>query len=91
MPVDLASADAATRAIRDAEKALDHIDVLVNNAGFGLYAPIESVPRGDLERLFAVNTFVPVATIQAALPGMRRRDEASLLMCRPWSESERFR
>ncbi len=79
VPVDLASADAATRAIRDAEKAFDHIDVLVNNAGFGLYAPIESVPRDDLERLFAVNTFAPVATIQAALPGMRRRGRGLII------------
>lgn len=79
MPVDLASADATTQAIGEAEKALDHIDVLVNNAGFGLYAPIESVPRDDLELLFAVNAFGPVAAIQAALPGMRRRGRGLII------------
>lgn len=77
--VDLASDDAAKRAIGDAVEALDHIDVLVNNAGFGLYAPIESVPRDDLERLFAVNTFAPLAAMQAALPGMRRRGRGLII------------
>ena len=77
--VDLASDDDVRRAIADATEALDHIDVLVNNAGFGLYAPIESVPRDDLERLFAVNTFAPVAAMQAALPGMRRRGRGLII------------
>lgn len=73
LAVDLASGDATSRAVVDAESALGGIDVLINNAGFGLYAPLESVPRDDVERLFAVNTFGPLAAIQAALPGMRRR------------------
>lgn len=79
VPVDLASADAATRAIGDAETALGRVDVLVNNAGFGLYAPIESVPRDDLERLFAVNAFAPVSAMQAVLPGMRRRERGLII------------
>lgn len=79
IPVDLASATAATEAIRDAEASLGEIDVLVNNAGFGLYAPLESVPREDLEHLFAVNTFAPLATAQAALPGMRRRGRGHVI------------
>lgn len=79
IPVDLASGDAAARAIADAESSLGEIDVLVNNAGFGLYAPLESVRREDLERLFAVNTFAPLATAQAALPGMRRRGRGHII------------
>jgi short-subunit dehydrogenase len=72
VPVDLASGERAGSAIREVEAAFGRIDVLVNNAGFGLYAPLASVPRPDLERLFAVNTFGALACIQAALPGMRR-------------------
>lgn len=79
VPVDLTGTDAAPRAIAEAERALGSIDVLVNNAGFGLYAPIESVPRGDLERLFAVNTFAPLAAIQAVLPAMRRRGRGHII------------
>lgn len=77
--VDLSTADATARAITHAEVALGEIDVLINNAGFGLYAPLETVPRDDLERLFAVNTFGPLTAIQASLPGMRRRGRGLII------------
>lgn len=73
VPVDLADGDRARKAVGEVQAAFGPVDVLVNNAGFGLYAPLESVRRGDLERLFAVNTFGALACIQAVLPGMRQR------------------
>lgn len=79
LAVDLAEESAVTRALTDAESALGEIDVLINNAGFGLYAPLETVRREDVERLFAVNTFGPLAAIQAALPGMRRRERGLII------------
>jgi short-subunit dehydrogenase len=79
VPVNLADFESAASAIADAEEALGGIDVLVNNAGFGLYAPLESVPRGDLERLFAVNVFGALACAQAVLPGMRRRGRGAII------------
>jgi short-subunit dehydrogenase len=79
VPVDLADGDRAREAVLEVERAFGGIDVLVNNAGFGLYAPLESVPRPDLERLFAVNTFATLACIQAALPGMRRKGRGVII------------
>jgi short-subunit dehydrogenase len=70
---DVADEAGAKAAIADIENAFSGIDVLVNNAGFGLYAPLQSVRREDIERLFAVNTFGALACVQAVLPGMRRR------------------
>lgn len=50
-----------------------HIDVLVNNAGYSIYAPIETVSedevRGQMETMF----FGPLRLIRAVLPYMRRR------------------
>lgn len=71
--VDVADESALKAALADIESAYSGIDVLVNNAGFGVYAPLQSVRRDDVERLFAVNTFGALACIQAVLPGMRRR------------------
>jgi short-subunit dehydrogenase len=79
VPVDLADFERAKSAIAVAEAALGGIDVLVNNAGFGLYAPLESVPRSDLERLFAVNVYGALACAQAVLPGMRRRGRGVII------------
>ena len=71
--VDVADGERSKAAIAEIEHAFSGIDVLVNNAGFGLYAPLQSVRREDIERVFAVNTFGALACIQAVLPGMRRR------------------
>jgi short-subunit dehydrogenase len=79
VPVDLGDDQKARAAVHSVESNFGGIDVLVNNAGFGLYAPIESVPRDDLERLFAVNTFGAIACAQAALPGMRRRGRGLII------------
>jgi short-subunit dehydrogenase len=71
--VDVANEASVTAAIAEIESAFSGIDVLVNNAGFGLYAPLQAVRREDIERVFAVNTFGALACIQAVLPGMRSR------------------
>ena len=33
----------------------EHIDVLINNAGFGLFNPIETVKESEFDTLFAVH------------------------------------
>ncbi len=70
---DVADEAQVKAAFSDIENAFSRIDVLVNNAGFGLYAPLQSVRREDIERVFAVNAFGALSCIQAVLPGMRRR------------------
>ena len=49
------------------------IDVLINNAGYGLRAAIEEADDADVQRLFATHVFGPVALIKAVLRGMRER------------------
>lgn len=77
--VDVADETGVRSAIADIETAFSGIDVLVNNAGFGLYAPLQSVKREDVEHLFAVNCFGALACIQAVLPGMRRRERGLIV------------
>jgi NAD(P)-dependent dehydrogenase (short-subunit alcohol dehydrogenase family) len=55
------------------------IDVLVNNAGFGVEGPIESVPLGEVRRMFETNLFGSVRMIQALLPGMRERGHGAIV------------
>jgi len=49
------------------------VDVLVNNAGFGLHGPVEAVPLDEVKRLFETNVHGAVRMIQAVLPQMRER------------------
>jgi 3-oxoacyl-[acyl-carrier protein] reductase len=75
-----AAADVADRAsvesaLETLTAALGPIDVLVNNAGIGKYAPVLDTDVEDFERLMRVNYFGAVYATKAVLPGMvaRRR------------------
>lgn len=49
------------------------IDVLVNNAGFGLYGPIEDVSIEDAKKQLDVNVFGLARVTQQVLPIMRKQ------------------
>jgi NAD(P)-dependent dehydrogenase (short-subunit alcohol dehydrogenase family) len=52
------------------------IDVLVNNAGFGVEGAVETVPLEDVRRMFETNFFGAARMIQAFVPDMRVRGGA---------------
>lgn len=55
------------------EAVIDRIrpEVLVNNAGYGLSAPMELVPDEDAERLLATMLIAPMRLARLAIPHMR--------------------
>ncbi|MGY8636934.1 oxidoreductase [Bradyrhizobium sp. 14AA] len=52
---------------------VDGVDVLVNNAGFGLYGPVEDVSIDEARYQFEVNLFGAARLTQLLLPKMRER------------------
>jgi NAD(P)-dependent dehydrogenase (short-subunit alcohol dehydrogenase family) len=69
--LDVRDADQAREAVEAAKEEFDRIDVVVNNAGFGLFGPLEEIGDEDLRREFDTNVFGAVNVIRAALPVMR--------------------
>jgi len=59
--------------IAAALKASGPIDVLVNNAGIGLFGAFEVTPMATVREVFETNTFGPIAMTQAVLPQFRAR------------------
>ncbi|MCL2676442.1 MAG: SDR family NAD(P)-dependent oxidoreductase [Streptococcaceae bacterium] len=58
--------------IEEILKASDnHIDVLINNAGYGEYGPAEEVPMENVRKQFETNFFGAVELTQLVLPVMR--------------------
>jgi short-subunit dehydrogenase len=55
------------------------VDVLINNAGFGVSGPIEKVPVGEVKRLYDTNVFGCVRMIQAFVPQMRERGKGTVV------------
>lgn len=61
------------QSIATAVAAAGPIDVLVNNAGFGVEGAIETVPLEEVRRMFDTNFFGAARMIQALVPSMRER------------------
>lgn len=55
------------------------IDVLVNNAGLGLFGGAEESSVAQAQRLFDVNLFGVIRMINAALPSMRARGQGRII------------
>ena len=58
---------------------VDAVDVLVNNAGFGLYGPIEDVGIDEARYQFEVNLFGPARLTQLLLPAMRKKGSGTIV------------
>jgi len=59
--------------IAAALEASGPIDVLVNNAGIGLFGAFEATPMATMREVFETNTFGVMAMTQAVLPQFRAR------------------
>jgi NADP-dependent 3-hydroxy acid dehydrogenase YdfG len=70
--LDVDSRDSG-KVITELEARGDNIDVLVNNAGYSIYAPIETVEEDEVRSQMETIFFGPLRLIQAVLPYMRQR------------------
>ncbi len=59
--------------------AVGEVDALVNNAGFGIQAPVERVPIDEIRRMFETNVLGAVRMMQAVLPQMRERGSGTIV------------
>ena len=71
--LDVASEAQAAPAIAAAVERFGRIDVLVNNAAYGLLGRLEEVTAADIEQQFAVNVHGVMHMLRAALPVLRRQ------------------
>lgn len=79
LTLDLTDAGAIAPAVGVAFAKTGRIDVVVNNAGYGLLGALEEASDAEFERLFAVNVFAPFAIIRAALPELRRQGSGHII------------
>jgi len=72
LPLDVTDAAAAKAAVAKAVEIFGGFDVLVNNAGYGLFGAIEEGTPEEYRPMFEVNVFGLIETTRAALPVLRR-------------------
>jgi NAD(P)-dependent dehydrogenase (short-subunit alcohol dehydrogenase family) len=73
MRLDITDEAAAHTAVAAAEALSGGIQILVNNAGYGLIGGVEETSLQEMRAQFEVNVFGAVAMMQAILPFMRAR------------------
>jgi NAD(P)-dependent dehydrogenase (short-subunit alcohol dehydrogenase family) len=72
LTLDVADGEAVKAAAAQAVNlAGGRLDVVVNNAGYGLLGVAEDASDTEIERLFAVDVFAPFHLIRAVLPALR--------------------
>ncbi len=69
--VDVTSDNSIHQAKLEIEKTGRSLDVLINNAGLGLGGPLEATDINEIKKLFEVNYFGYIRTIQNFLPLLR--------------------
>ena len=67
------------QSIAAALEASGPIDVLVNNAGIGLFGAFEATPMATTREVFETNTFGVIAMTQAVLPQFRERKSGAVV------------
>jgi NAD(P)-dependent dehydrogenase (short-subunit alcohol dehydrogenase family) len=66
-------------AIQEISSEAGHIDVLVNNAGYGLNGAFEDLAMDEIKAQYETNVFGLVRTTQAVLPIMRRQKSGTIV------------
>jgi len=78
-PLDVDVAGAAEAAVQAAVERFGRIDVLVNNAGYGVVGALEETPDAELRALMNTNFFGAMAVTRAALPVLRAQKSGAIV------------
>jgi NAD(P)-dependent dehydrogenase (short-subunit alcohol dehydrogenase family) len=76
---DLTNPSDAERAVRETVEQFGSLDVLINNAGYGLLAALEETTDDQLARNLETNFTGPFRLIRAVLPVMRTQKQGRII------------
>ncbi|MBC8163167.1 MAG: SDR family NAD(P)-dependent oxidoreductase [Roseiflexaceae bacterium] len=79
LPLDVTDDQSMIAAVEQIESTHGAVDLLVNNAGFGVNGPVEELAMADIRRQFETNVFGLVRMSQLVLPGMRRKRSGRII------------
>ena len=77
--IDVESQESVESGVAESLRRAGHIDVLVNNAGYGMMGPVEAATVDDLKTQYETNVFGAHRMVRAVLPSMRERKDGLLV------------
>jgi short-subunit dehydrogenase len=79
LKVDLKDTNSINEAINWIIKKEGKIDVLINNAGYAIVGPLETLSEKEIFDQIDINFLAPIRCIQACLPYMRQQNEGRII------------
>lgn len=79
LPLDVTSTDSIAAALGTVLERWGALDVLINNAGYGLVGPFEGTDPDQVRRQFETNVFGLMNVTRACLPHFRQKRRGSIL------------
>jgi hypothetical protein len=77
--IDLSQADSTERLMADLEAAGEEVEILVNNAGFGLIGHFAELDRARQRQMIELNVGTLTSLCRAVAPGMIQRKSGGIL------------
>ena len=79
VPLDLLQPATIHRAFEQALAEAGHIDVLINNAGAGVFGPLDQTPLDSIRDQFQLMVTGPLELIQLVLPHLYRQGHGTII------------
>ena len=77
--LDVTNNDDQLRVVENVIKNFDKIDILINNAGFGLMAPTIDLLENDIHLQFQTNVYAPLALIKKIVPSLKKNGSGLII------------
>lgn len=79
LKVDLTSPDDIRQSIEQTVAAFGTVDVIVNNAGYGMEGTVEELEEEKMRAIFEINVFATINVTKYALPYLRRQRSGHII------------
>lgn len=79
LPLEVTDDAEVAKVVEAAHGHYGRLDVIVNNAGYGLLGPVEATTAEEADHVFAVNFFAPLNLMRAALPLLRSQRRSHIV------------
>jgi short-subunit dehydrogenase len=79
LAVDLNNPDCIDESIQQTLGAFGRIDVVVNNAGYGMAGTVEEIAEQEIRNIFNVNVLATINVVRAVLPVMRSQKSGYII------------